>query len=317
MLINRPEVQPRYAHIAAVLENTSMRVKDEDRRISLVAFDLDGTLIQEDGDVGFRTQEAIREVAKKGIYVTICTGRVPTLMKLYAQLANVNAPYVCANGALVLDPQGNILHDAPLSKIAFRELGAFCDWHRIPYIAQTAVNMQATRDNPRLYKYEKYRSVCRKYGCDLPTIREIDNHADVDENEIYKVIISAQNDCVRQMLRDFLQPNAELYTYTSSDTDLFDVTAPGADKGFGLKRIAQLTGVPMEHVCVFGDFDNDLSSFALAGTSVAMGNATNALKKQADYVTLSNEKNGIAHALKKLEPFLYPFEKTNLEHKGE
>ena len=76
-----------------------------------------------------------------------------------------------------------------------------------------------------------------------------------------------------------------------------DITAKQADKGQGLLAIAKQAGLDPKFTMAFGDGGNDLSMIRTAGIGVAMGNALDSLKQEADYVTTSVDDNGIRHAL--------------------
>ena len=76
-----------------------------------------------------------------------------------------------------------------------------------------------------------------------------------------------------------------------------EFTAAGVDKGMGLKKLAELLSIPMESTMAIGDTENDLAIIEAAGIGVAMGNATDAVKARADYVTTTNTKDGVAAAI--------------------
>ena len=77
-----------------------------------------------------------------------------------------------------------------------------------------------------------------------------------------------------------------------------DITANGADKGKGILAIAQHEGLDPDHTIAFGDGGNDTSMIRQAGIGIAMGNAIDELKQQADYVTTTVDEDGILNALR-------------------
>ena len=80
-----------------------------------------------------------------------------------------------------------------------------------------------------------------------------------------------------------------------------DITANGADKGKGILAIARHEGFDPSHTIAFGDGGNDTSMILQAGIGIAMGNAIDELKQQADYVTTSVDDDGILNALRHYE----------------
>jgi hydroxymethylpyrimidine pyrophosphatase-like HAD family hydrolase len=79
-----------------------------------------------------------------------------------------------------------------------------------------------------------------------------------------------------------------------------DITAPQANKGDGVAALAAAIGVPLTNVAVLGDEHNNLPMFARAGLSIAMGQGSDAVRSAADWVTLPNEEDGVAHAIDKI-----------------
>ena len=77
-----------------------------------------------------------------------------------------------------------------------------------------------------------------------------------------------------------------------------DMTAKGADKGEGIKAMAEHLGMDLRYTMAFGDGGNDTAMIRRAGIGVAMGNALDSLKREADYVTSSVDNDGILNALR-------------------
>jgi hydroxymethylpyrimidine pyrophosphatase-like HAD family hydrolase len=82
-----------------------------------------------------------------------------------------------------------------------------------------------------------------------------------------------------------------------SQTYYLDVTPPGFDKGTFVRAMAKRLGISTDAVATIGDMQNDLAMFRVSGTSFAMGNATDDVKRQATHVTASNEEDGFAKAM--------------------
>ena len=89
------------------------------------------------------------------------------------------------------------------------------------------------------------------------------------------------------------------YALVRSAPYFFELLHPQASKGNALKIIAEKLGIKREEVMAIGDSGNDLSMIQYAGLGVAMENAMDILKKHADYITLSNNQAGVAHAIRK------------------
>ena len=86
-------------------------------------------------------------------------------------------------------------------------------------------------------------------------------------------------------------------TAVRSQSYYLDVTPPGRDKGTFVQATARRLGISTGAVATIGDMENDLAMFRTSGVSIAMGNATDDVKKHATHVTASNENEGFAAAI--------------------
>jgi hypothetical protein len=86
-------------------------------------------------------------------------------------------------------------------------------------------------------------------------------------------------------------------TAVQSQSYYLDITPPGHDKGTFVEAMAQRLGISTDAIATIGDMQNDLAMFKNSGLSIAMGNATGDVKKQASHVTSSNEEEGFAGAI--------------------
>jgi len=79
-----------------------------------------------------------------------------------------------------------------------------------------------------------------------------------------------------------------------------DISSIGVSKGNAVQKIAEHLKISPEQVCVFGDYDNDVSMFLYAGIAIATENGSKKALKNADFITLSNDNEGIAYAIKEI-----------------
>ncbi len=268
------------------------------RKISLISFDLDHTLLNSAGDINHQTLKAIRFAMDKGVKITISTGRVTCISRLFADRLNIWGPYVAANGALVVRQyDGKILFSKKIDPEHVADLCSFCEKMRLHYALQMLDVMYYTKDNNRLFIVENYNKLALKYGSPPSKVVIIDNGMKYCGKEaVYKIVIQPESEKSFKVLRSYLEANRNL-TYTFSDKNLFDITANGISKGEGIKKIAGYYGISLQHTCAFGDYDNDLEIFRYVGTRIAMGNACENLKKIADFQTGTNDEDGIADAI--------------------
>ena len=95
-------------------------------------------------------------------------------------------------------------------------------------------------------------------------------------------------------MKEYVEARTEKLSCMVSESAFLDVFHAGVSKGKTLEKLAGILGVPISQVCAFGDFDSDNSMLEAAGIGVAMGNAVEATKRCADYITDTNENDGVA-----------------------
>ena len=281
-------------------------IQNVNRKISLLSFDIDGTLLNSDSNMSVSTISAIQDVMKRGVKVTLSTGRVPPMLKSYANILGIKGPYVAGNGSIVVNNADNqILFSKPLTDGNLLKLCDYCKKFQLHYTVQTNRFLYYTKDNPRIPILDKYNKISKQYGKSQSEYITIHNHEfDYMYLRAYKVIVLTPTKEQFVMLQRYLDEN-EGFQYTYSMANSIEITAKGTSKGNGIRLVADYYNIPLEEICAFGDYDNDISIFKLVGMNVAMANSSENLKKIAMYHTASNDNEGIAKALKAMDKCFY------------
>ncbi|HSN65928.1 MAG TPA: HAD-IIB family hydrolase, partial [Fusibacter sp.] len=116
---------------------------------------------------------------------------------------------------------------------------------------------------------------------------------------IYNIGLYHEDPATFEAIMTQLKAIEGLETCKSLETS-FDVMANGVSKATGIEAIRNHFGIPIEDVIAFGDNENDIDMISYAGVGVAMSNATTELKAIANFVTVSNDEDGLVYALDKL-----------------
>ncbi|MCC8016135.1 MAG: HAD hydrolase family protein [Clostridiales bacterium] len=119
------------------------------------------------------------------------------------------------------------------------------------------------------------------------------------EKEAEEIFVLCKDKEQRDKLIKAFSENAGIQLSTLDETFL-EITNAGTDKGAAFKFLCGYLNIPLKSSLAFGDNNNDVSLLRAAGVSVAMGNAAENLKNEADFITLFNENNGIAAVLNAL-----------------
>ncbi|HCT65202.1 MAG TPA: hypothetical protein DIC60_08085 [Lachnospiraceae bacterium] len=271
----------------------------------LAVTDIDGTLIDSNGKISQKTLDTIKKVTDKGVAFTVCTGRNITKAMPIAKKLGLKVPFVCIDGIIIYDPiQGKPVLGMSMSKESVKkivDLGA----ERNTFIEVS--------DGFKYYKYlptkghRKYDSFnkhdftgrVRSY---LGGIRYVQSPEELCRinGPIYQVVIGAEHEITREITSIVRKQGYESIEVRDRlwDEYLF-INHQGMGKARGVKLLCDYFNISPKEVIAFGDEKNDIDMLELVGMGVAMDNAHDSVKEVADYVTLSNDNDGVAEALVK------------------
>jgi Cof subfamily protein (haloacid dehalogenase superfamily) len=267
-------------------------------KVRLIVCDLDGTLLNSEKNISHATMEAVRLARKRGIFVTICTGRVPEMMEAYSRLLEIEGLFIAANGAVLADAQSGAMPfrrcagHAPIIKLL-----EYCEARGLDHVAAAVDGCYYSRNSRRIRRFEQYNEIAARENLrQIPLFPFDGNYALPDDREIYKVLVSGLDSRQLRETAAYIESLREL-SCTSSEPGMLDIGAAGVDKGTGVASLARLAGFAKEEICVFGDYYNDIPMFEAAGVSIAMGNADEKIKSRATAITLTNDEDGVAQGI--------------------
>lgn len=259
------------------------------RRPTLVASDLDGTLLRTDRTVSRRTVAALDRLTDREIGFVMVTGRPIRWLPEVLAYTGPRGPVVCSNGALIYDPDsGEILTrntlTADLLGDVARRLRA--EFPGIVFAAETEHGMRHE------HAYPVWEATTDVRAGDL---------AEVVAEPAIKLLARVAGHPPLELTDAVTGHLTGLAEVTRSAPDgLVEISAAGVTKASGLAWVADRLGVPPAGILTFGDMPNDLPMFGYAGHSVAMANAEPAVRAAADAVTASNDDDGVATYLEHL-----------------
>lgn len=263
--------------------------------IKLVAIDVDGTLLNSKLTISEENRRCIKEVRQAGIQVVICTGRPFVGVKKILQelaLTTIDDYVISFNGALTqVSGTEQVRYERRLSYSDFLEIQQLSDFLQLPYHIQSPHGIFTT--NQRIGKYTQFDSQLN----DSPIYQK--KIKDLKEIPIFKMIFCDDPTRLDQQIQHVPAYYREKYTSGKSLAHFFEFLHKEASKGQALSHLCRQLRIDHSEVMAIGDNDNDISMFQYAGISVAMGNATAAAQETAEFVTKSNDENGVAAALLK------------------
>jgi Cof subfamily protein (haloacid dehalogenase superfamily) len=253
----------------------------------LVATDIDGTLIRGDGTLSPRTIDVLDRLP---VPLVVVTGRpVRWLSQLYDQMTEP-VPAVCANGAVVYDPDtDSVLRANPMDTQLMVEV--------------VKKLREVVPDLTLAVEVEDGRSIWHEPSWPVRAVPDHSIRAIASPEELTSVpavkllarSATADPDDFLELVSRTLGGVAE--ATRSSSSALVEISAAGVTKAAGLAWVCESEGIRAEEVLAFGDMPNDIPMLAWAGRAVAMGNCHPAVRAVADDVTDTNDEDGVANYL--------------------
>lgn len=248
--------------------------------IKAVFFDIDGTLINYKMEMPESTKKALKTLRKKGLKVFIATGR--NMMQMESlPVSNMHFDgYVTLNGQICLDGDKKMFYETPIEACDVKKILSLFEQKKIPILIVEENRMYINMID------DLVRQTQKEIHMDLPKLGEYRGAT------IYQFIVHAKEDTAQALLRQL--PNCKMTRWHRNG---MDIISKKSGKVAGIEQVLKRYGIQKEEIMAFGDGENDVDMLAYAGIGVAMGNAQNAAKEQADYITDSVDENGVQNAL--------------------
>ena len=274
--------------------------------IKLIGLDLDGTVFDNKKRISERTKNAIQEAIKQGVVVVPATGR-PLLgvPKEFAEIEGVKYA-LTANGAAIYNMEtGECIYKDTISTELVCEVISKLEKYDIMIdvfidgIGYVESDVLARKDD-----YVKSEEI-RKYIMDTRrTVSNLVEYIKEGQYLVEKITVNFRVDGVTKSLlhkkevMEIMKNYPQLVCVSGVPTNL-EITMATADKGNGMIKLAEFLGITREEIMACGDSGNDMAMIVEAGFGVAMENGTDEIKEVANYITVSNEEDGVAKAIEK------------------
>lgn len=271
-------------------------------KIKILAFDMDDTLLNEKSVLSDPNRLAIMRAMDKGYHVVIATGRVFTALPQDVLAVEGIRYAITSNGARITDIRENkTVYTNYLDK---KEVAKIMPWvSDIEIMKEVFCDNNAYSDKHCLNDLPRYGIVSQWAQNYVRTTRiPVDSTIDlilenIEHLENINLIFADLEK--RQKFIEALKNNSDLAIFCSC-ADNIEIGGKSASKAEALKALAEILGTGEDSIMAFGDSVNDTPMLREAAIGVAMGNALPEVKDAADYITLSNSQDGVAHALKEL-----------------
>lgn len=261
----------------------------------LIALDMDGTLLREDKTISKKTKEAIKKARDLGVKTVLATGRpLEGVQKYLKELDMFN------DGDIVLSYNGSVIQETKSKKMISQIGLKGTDYKELYKVSEElGVNIHAFSEtygltSPKDSEYTRVEAEINGIDIKFMPVSEIKD----DENMI-KIMMIDTPEVLEKAIANLPKDLYERYTIVRSAPHFLEFLNKNANKGEGVKRLAELLNIKREEVIAMGDAGNDLHMIEYAGLGIAMGNAFDEVKEKANYVTDTNDNDGVAKAIEK------------------
>lgn len=271
-----------------------------EHRIKMIGLDLDGTVLTEKKELTDRTKAAISKALAQGVVVLVATGRpwrgVPEELRDFPGMRYA----LTSNGARIIDTvEGRVIEEHLLSpRLAQKVLEICGKYDTLQEVYFDGQGYAPADQMAVVERYHKNPSMCEYMRKTRIPVEDIGVLVKKENRGLDKVQALFADMDERELAWRELEAEEGLELVGSLRYNI-EINAAGVNKGKGLVNLGRMLGIRREEIMACGDGDNDIVMLKEAGFGVAMANGEDKVKEAADYITLSNEEDGVADVIEK------------------
>ncbi|ADQ14614.1 Cof-type HAD-IIB family hydrolase [Halanaerobium hydrogeniformans] len=259
----------------------------------LLALDLDGTLLKDDLTISSRNKEAIKKARQKGVEVVIATGRPNSAAMKYIEELELDSYLITYNGALIKDlKKDRIVKHSPVELEMSYEILDYVKANDLYLNIYLQDQIFCNKECEERQYYEELMGV-------EPTLVKNKFKKVFDQQSTKLLIIEKDLEETEKIFNHLSAKYADKLKFNRSIIDCIDIMDKSVSKGNALKTLVDLLGLNSEQLVAIGDRNNDLEMIKYAGVGVAVSSGEKILKDAADYITTSNNEDGVAEYIEK------------------
>ena len=268
-------------------------------KYKIIVLDLDGTLTNSNKEITPKTKKGLMDIQKKGYKVVLASGRpTPGVVGLAKELEleKYNGYILSYNGARIIDCNtGNVIYQKTVPNEVIPDLYETAKKHDVRVISYDIdYDSGEIVSGNGIDKYIELESSINN----LP-IKEVDNFGEYITFPVNKCLMSGDHEKLVKAMEDLQKKYKSYLSIYFSEPFFLEIMPQNVDKAQSLLMLLSQIGISSNEMICCGDGFNDISMIEIAGLGVAMENAQELVKDAADYVTLSNDNDGILHVINK------------------
>lgn len=255
--------------------------------IKLIATDMDGTLLDENGHLPEGFTEILSRLNAKNIKLVIASGRPYYTLQTNFGPVGRQLSFICENGALVVD-NNKVIYENAIDKNLVTEVLNSAQAIEGNAVVLCAANCAYIEDCS-----EEHLAEIKKY---YTNIERVDNLANVTD-DIIKVTICNLNNSFENLNNIFKPKFDNKLNVVGSGEIWIDISNKGVNKGLALKNLMEIDDISKDEAMAFGDYYNDIEMLEQAEYSFVMENAPEDMKEHGKYIAASNIEHGVLRAI--------------------
>ena len=270
------------------------------RTIRMIGVDLDGTLLNSEKQLTAYTREVLKKAIEQEVAVVVATGRpfsgVPDELKHFPGMRYA----LTANGARILDMQKQkVVYENLLSgEIAEKVIDILKRHHAIHEFFVDGVGYMNEDGLKNVYAYFEDPHMAEYLQSTRIPVKDVKEKLQTMKCEVDKLQGIFRNQKDKQEALEELNTLSGIVVTAAMDNNL-EINKEGTNKGLGLLQLGKSVGISREEIMACGDGGNDVEMLKEVGFAIAMANAYDPVKTAADFVTVSNDEDGVAKAIER------------------
>jgi len=262
----------------------------------MICLDIDGTLLNSEHKISPRTKEVIQLVSKEmKIPVILVSARMPKGILFLLEELNISNPIICYSGALIMDDKTNILSNVtiPISEVE----------QVFKLVRDMGIHVNLYKDDEwyveKIDEWAEQEGVITNISPNIMNFTGLFDLWEKEKSGPNKILCMAEPNEIEAL-------NAKIKAYNSNDLNIYlskptylEIMPGNASKTSAIEVLCKKYDIQRSEVIAIGDNYNDINMIEFAGLGIAMNNAPDAVKQYADDITLSNDEDGVAEAIKK------------------
>ena len=253
-------------------------------KYKMIAVDMDGTLLDDRKQIPDETVHTIRQMAGTGVLFVISTGRPVQGVEKYKELLHLTGPMITCNGAVIVDAgTGETLFEQGLVRSDAEKIFHLGKKYDVTMCIWAGGRLYGNRLDEKMNDYKKISGV-------EPILAE--DFENLPDQEISKIVWYEDESRMKRLITEL--PEGRFSQVTACLSQPVQVS-----KAAAMQKIGEMYGIRREEMIAVGDGPNDIEMLKYAGMGVAMGNASDEVKRHAGFITSSNKEEGVRQAIRR------------------